>query len=240
MKKRARIRDMVLGALIATLLFGLAATALAALTPMDIQVFTGVKVYVDDQLVDPRNVNGEPVDVLAYNGTTYLPIRAVGNALGLAVQYDAATQSAYLGRHAGAAPAFYLDEFDYFSGTAERNFQTAASEQDNTQRDHSHCITDDFERTYLLNGQYSRLTGNLYQTYQDRSDSIRSGCGLWIYGDGKLLYTKEINEETTGFRPETIDLDLTGVLELRVVFVGRNNYLGGSNVLSLGEMALYT
>lgn len=235
MKKRTRIRDMVLGALIATLLFGLAATALAALTPMDIQVFTGVKVYVDDQLVDPRNVNGEPVDVLAYNGTTYLPIRAVGNALGLAVQYDAATQSAYLGRHAGAAPAFYLDEFDYFSGTAERNFRTAASEQDNTQRDHSHCITNSFERTYLLNGQYSRLTGSLYQTYEDRSESFDSGSGLWIYGDGKLLYAKEFDEETTGLRPEAIDVDLTGVLELTVSFICHWN-----DTLSLGEMALYT
>ncbi len=121
---------------------------------------------------------------------------------GLAVQYDAATQSAYLGRHVSTAPAFYLDEVDYFSGTEERSFQTAASEQDNTQRDHSHCITSSFERTYLLNGQYSRLTGSLYQTYEDRSKSFKSGSGLWIYGDGKLLYAKEFDEETTR-RPST-------------------------------------
>ena len=64
---------------------------------------------------------------------------------------------------------------------------------------------------------------------------------LWIYGDGKLLYAKEFNENTTGFEPEAITIDLTGVLEMQVKFVCRSVY--GNDLrdpLSLGEMALYT
>lgn len=239
MKKHPRIRDIFLGALVATLIFSLASPAFAALTTMSIEALTGVKVYVDDKLVDPRDANGNPVEVLVYNGTTYLPIRAVGNALGLAVQYDAATQSAYLGQHKSEAPAFYLDEFDYFSGTSDDRFYTAASEQDNTKKDHSRSIARGFDRTYILNGQYSRLTGTLYQTYERRSETVYKGSGLWIYGDGKLLYVKEFSEDTTGFKPEAVDVDLQGVLELRVVFDPKCYWLYNDG-LSLGEMALYT
>ena len=62
--------------------------AFAALTGKTIEVYTGMKVYVNDHIVEPKDAAGNPVDVLLYNGTTYLPIRAIGNALGLPVQYN--------------------------------------------------------------------------------------------------------------------------------------------------------
>ncbi len=239
MKKYVRIRDILLGALIATLVISLASTALAALDGKTIDVYTGLKVYVNDQLVDPKDVNGDPVDVLVYNGTTYLPIRAVGNALGLPVQYDAATQSAFVGTHRSGTPAFYLDEFDYFSGTADNRFYTSLTMDDNLKQGHSRCITESFDRTYKLNGQYTRLTGTMFQEYEKRSSTVYSGLGLWIYGDGKILYAREFKEDTTGIEPEMIDIDLTGVLELQIIFKARG-YDDASSPLSLGEMALYT
>lgn len=44
------------------------------------------------------DVNGNPVYPLLYNGTTYLPIRAVSNMLGLNVDWDGATQTVLLGK----------------------------------------------------------------------------------------------------------------------------------------------
>ena len=155
--------------------------------------------------------------------------------------YDAATQSAYLGPHKSETPAVYLDELDYFSGTEGRYFYTSATENDNLNQSHSRCITRSFDRTYKLNGQHTSLTGNIYQSYESRSYDIWSGSGLWIYGDGKLLYAKEFLLNTTGFEPEAIDIDLSGVLELQVKFDCRSVYgNNSSNPLSLGEMALYT
>lgn len=248
MKRNYRIRDMVFGAVLASLIFSLASPAMAALTSMSIEAFTGIKVYVNDQLVDPRDANGDPVEVLVYNGTTYLPIRAIGNALGLPVQYDGATQSAYIGKHNSETPAIYLDEFDYFSG--DEPIKTAEVQDDNLKESHSRCITDDFERTYKLNGQYSRLTGTLYQEYDRRSEKIYGeNAALRIYGDGKLLYSREFKEDTTGFEPETVDADLTGVLELKIEFLDGGEKKGSAffssdrwyyGPLALGEMALYT
>ena len=45
------------------------------------------------------NVSGEEVHPILYNGTTYLPVRAVANALDQAVAWDGASYSVYIGSH---------------------------------------------------------------------------------------------------------------------------------------------
>lgn len=92
-------KGFVAGALAATLISSLVSPTLAALASKTIQVYTGVNVYVDDQLIQPKDANGDPVEVFAYNGTTYLPVRAIGQALGKTIQWDGATNSVYVGRH---------------------------------------------------------------------------------------------------------------------------------------------
>ena len=62
-------------------------------------VQTGIKVYVNDKQIVPTDVNGKTVDVLLYKGTTYLPVRAVANALDQAVAWDGASYSVYIGSH---------------------------------------------------------------------------------------------------------------------------------------------
>lgn len=239
MNRKHRIRDMAVGGVLTALILTMCTPTLAALKSKNIEVFTGLKVYVNDRLVDPRDANGNSVEVLVYDGTTYLPIRAVGNALGLPVQYDGAAQSAYIGTHRSEKPAVYLDELDYFSG--DEKITTKLTENDNLNQGHSRCIVTGFERAYKLNGQYSRLTGTMYANYQDRSHKIPGGAGVWIYGDGKLLYGKEIEGITTEFEPVDIDVDLSGVLNLTIRFSsGCNEISDWTYPLSLGEMALYT
>lgn len=53
----------------------------SALTQKNITVGRGVTIYVDDQKINPGDSNGNPVEPMLYNGTTYLPIRAVSAAL---------------------------------------------------------------------------------------------------------------------------------------------------------------
>ena len=54
---------------------------------------------VNDKPIVPTDVNGKTVDVLLYKGTTYLPVRAVANALDQAVAWDGASYSVYIGSH---------------------------------------------------------------------------------------------------------------------------------------------
>ncbi|HOV26333.1 MAG TPA: stalk domain-containing protein [Pseudobacteroides sp.] len=60
-------------------------------------VYNNIKLYVDGKLVKPKDAKGNDVDPFIYNGTTYLPIRAVSEALGKTVSWDGETNSVYVG-----------------------------------------------------------------------------------------------------------------------------------------------
>lgn len=240
MKKQHNVRSFLAGVLVTLLVVSMVPSALAA-AGMNITVYPGVSIYMDDAKLDPTDANGKPVEAFIYNGTTYLPVRAVSEALGQVVQWDGSTKSVYIGKHASDKPAAWLSQMDYFSGTANSGFYIAVTEKDNVGDTHAYCITRDFERTYLLNGQYSHITGVLYQTYEYRSYPITAADkGVYIYGDGNLLYSCSPEKGTDGMKPVRFNVDLTGVLELKVVFKA-NTRLGYSNpVLSLGDVGLYT
>lgn len=60
--------------------------------------YNNIKIVVDGKTV---LTDTEP---FIYNGTTYLPVRAVGEALGKEVNWDSATNTVYLGSTTGSAP----------------------------------------------------------------------------------------------------------------------------------------
>ena len=101
MKKMHRVRDILTGALAMALVFALASPAGAALAGKTIQVLTGVDIYVDGVEMKPTDANGKPVDTFVYNGTTYVPLRAVSQYLGKAVSYDGKNQRVYIGEAPG-------------------------------------------------------------------------------------------------------------------------------------------
>ncbi len=80
---------VVMGAMLAT-----AVPATASQITKSIQAtYNNIKIIVDGQQVS-TNKNNEP---FIYNGTTYLPIRAVGEAVGKQVSWDGKTNTVYLG-----------------------------------------------------------------------------------------------------------------------------------------------
>lgn len=56
-----------------------------------------VRVYFDGELATPTDVNGEPVEVFARDGTTYLPLRAIAGYLGIPIEWDPETGAVYVG-----------------------------------------------------------------------------------------------------------------------------------------------
>lgn len=229
-------KDFLLGMVTTALIGTLIVPAGAALVQKTISVHTGVNLYIDDKKFNPCDANGNPVEPFIHNGTTYLPVRAVGEAVGKTIQWEGKTHSVYIGKHESSEPAVWLADLPYFSGDSA--IQTKSSENDNLGTVHYHCITDDFERTYQLNGQYSRMTGTLYQKYDKRSEIIWGVSVLEIYADGKLIQQISFPETTRGFEPQSFSVDLTGVLELKVKFISSGSDV--SDPLSLGDCGLFT
>lgn len=63
---------------------------------VSLDIYEGINIYVNKTSFTPLNVNGEPVIAFSYNGTTYLPIRAIAGIFGLEVKWDNQNQIVYL------------------------------------------------------------------------------------------------------------------------------------------------
>ena len=65
---------------------------------------TGIRVFIDGVLITPRDARGNIVEPLIIDGTTYLPVRAIGESFGMNVHWDGAAQSVFVGTRPTEVP----------------------------------------------------------------------------------------------------------------------------------------
>ncbi len=96
MKLREK-RTFFVCCLACVLLFSAPVQAMASSLTRKIEVtFRDIKIYIDGTLTTPKDVNGKVVEPFVYQGTTYLPLRAISNALGKDVRWEGDTGSVYI------------------------------------------------------------------------------------------------------------------------------------------------
>lgn len=96
--KKHRLHDIVLGMVIMALVMGLAIPAFASVATKTLEAhYMDIKLVIDGVEVTPKDVNGKVVEPFTVNGSTFLPVRAVGEALGKKVTWDGNTKTVYLG-----------------------------------------------------------------------------------------------------------------------------------------------
>ena len=159
MKERneKRWKDMLAGGLIVAAVAGLAVPALAATGSRQVWVdYSDIKLVINGETVTPRDGDGSVVEPFTINGTTYLPVRAVADALGMDVDWNDSTNTItltdpaladngdYIGKdrareialdHAGLQSSqvtFIRTELDWDDGRAEYEveFYTGGKEYD--------------------------------------------------------------------------------------------------------------
>ncbi|NQX45946.1 hypothetical protein HQN87_11445 [Paenibacillus tritici] len=59
-------------------------------------------IVVNGQVYTPKDGNGKTLAPITYNGTTYLPVRSIGEALNTSVTYDAKTSRVIIGDSASS------------------------------------------------------------------------------------------------------------------------------------------
>lgn len=95
--KREFGKGFAAGLVACALAVGLVSTAFATRGRQTVEAdYTDIKIELNGAQLTPTDANGNPVEPFAVNGTTYLPVRAVGNALGLMVGWDGATSTVKL------------------------------------------------------------------------------------------------------------------------------------------------
>ncbi len=234
----------------------LSTTAIAASNSKMIEAFyTGIKLYIDGGEITPKDAKGNIVEPFIYNGTTYLPVRAVAEALGKDVVWDGANQSVYIGKEGQNKPDNYLDKLQYVDYRENYNdseftvLKNVTDCNDKTYKggllfkiksgwDCGYCEVD-----YALNSQYNTLKGTIVlpKSYTSPSGTAKS---LDTYETTVIIYNADTEEElfrTDGVfynMPYKFDIKVKGVnkITIRIYPEKANHYI---NYVALTDLALY-
>ena len=105
MERKSIFKGALLGSTITLIIVSLLGTAFATYKNQQITAeYSNIKIVIDGKELTPKDANGNIVEPFVYDGTTYLPVRAVGQALGKAVTWDGNASTVYLGPVPGAEP----------------------------------------------------------------------------------------------------------------------------------------
>ena len=210
------------------LVTGLISPASAALVGKAINVFTGLTIYVDGEQMHPTDANGNPVETFVYNGTTYVPLRAISQYLGKNVSYDGKTQTVSIGNKPGSiqylmdvCPPYQAPNRDYDVFTQGKSFAMAGQKYTN-----GFCLGGtDASVLFNLNGQYT--TVELTVGHWDGYSSDKKTA--YFYLDGQLIYETTVEKEGM---PQHISLPVSGGLQFKISIAGSYSYnnLGFGNI----------
>lgn len=201
--KKWNLRSFVSGVLATVLCVGLIGTASASIGQRTMVAdYQNIRITLDGKEITPTDANGNVVEPFSVDGTTYLPVRAIGNALGLGVDWDGSTGTVVLSTPAQApAPESPLPSLgpsptqepedpasdDWFSGLSDNE---------------KHDLTFAFLRSWIQTAQNNTVGGdpeycetilddngsNKYSIRYSESDDMITLCLQKSYG-GSVYYS---------------------------------------------------
>ncbi len=215
-KNNSTRRGFWAGMITMLVLVSLVTTALAV-SSKSIEVTSDVTIYIDGEELIPKDANGNTVETFIYNGTTYIPLRAVGEAFNKEVEWDGSTRSVYIGTNpddpSGVTDSTYTDPA-YFIDVI-KPYQSAYYYEPKSVTVQGKTYTKSFymERNgyayYNLNGEYTTMSFDVgHRDGYNESHSV-----LKIYLDGEIAYT--INMVPSGV-PSHYDLPLNNALQMKI------------------------
>ena len=232
MKKR--LQGFIAGTLLGVILTSGIAIAANTTTLYDVMT-NGIKIFVDGQKINPKDAQGNSVQPFIYNGTTYLPVRAVADALGKAVYWDGPNYTVYLGKapYTLEYPTVQLEDMTSIASTPVVSDKLT----DNYGNTYSRAIHNAYNRIdfeYLLNMKYSRFKGILYIP---EGETAEDSIYLSIIADGKTIYTSP--EMTKTSAPVDIDVNVTGYNNVKISFSDSRHSTGWGLQCNLANAGFY-
>lgn len=235
MKKR--LQGLIVGVLIGTMLTSGVVFAKQASETINV-IYDNIKILIDGKEYQPTDANGNVVEPFIYNGTTYLPVRAIATAFEKEVDWEAQTSTVTL----GSKNYDWLDQMGYadykttgsFNKIGMINKDTKTTEDIKVNRGiyFNTSFSTDFgsielsdgtydsyqEVEYLLNQKYNSFTGNIACLYNNEYYDAQNTNGVIIklYGDGNLIYTSPVISKGIKLTPFEVDVSNYKILKIRV------------------------
>lgn len=243
MKNGRNWKSFAAGMLTMAVLCALVIPALAAGSSQTLQnvLVGGIRIVIDGQELHPTDVNGNPVDPMIYNGTTYLPVRAVASALGKAVYWDGPSYTVYLGNMDGQLeyPTVMLKDMKSIA----KNPVSTNRLTDNYGNRYGSAVIYDCGNThaasynkyeYLLGMKYSRFKATLYVPEGEATEYTTQ---LTISADGRILYSSPTMESSSV--PEKIDIIITGYNNITFEWSGTATFNSDALACCLADAGFY-
>ncbi|RXZ84825.1 hypothetical protein EBB07_02055 [Paenibacillaceae bacterium] len=221
---KEQYKGMVVGFLTFALFASLLGTAVAAGKVTSINVIKGgIKLFIDGKHVVPTDESGKEVEPFLYEGTTYLPLRALTNALTnneKPVTWDSKTSSIYIGQAQGPASSSVIDisQLPLHVGYSENitkgskaSFHLLDKVVTPTNR-----FTSGVNYTYQLDNKYSELQAKLVVPYTKAGNKAKGGIQFFnVNKKGEEILLQE-HSTVAGIEPLKITVDLQGIEMLRI------------------------
>lgn len=209
-----RFQGFVIGCVVCFLLTGVVFSKTGTETIQ--ALYNNIKIYVDGVKIETKDVNGNNVEPFIYNGTTYLPVRAVGEAIGKTVTWDGATQSVYLGEKPGdkaylmeVCPPYEKSNCTEYTLSNGKSFQMSGKKYTNGFTVGDHYTTNSGHILFNLNGKYSSINLDL-----GRVDGTAEKDGaVRFFVDDKLV--KEVDVKASSLC-QNITIPLNYGMQLKI------------------------
>lgn len=233
-----RLKDMFLGSITTILILVMSVSAFAAMNKSITVTFADIKLNINGQIITPKDAVGNTVEPFMYNGTTYLPVRAVAEALNSAVEWDQTTKTVLIigggstGEESVTNPTALnlIDVLPPYTGTnlnttsvnvgtmyypssGSRSVSLGGTAYKNSIRFDTGAAEQSL--SFNLSSRYTLLTGIVGSV-----DGVTRGATISFTGDGNLLKTIDI---VGGALPQDFSVDVTGVRQLTITHHGGNN-----------------
>ena len=166
----------------------------------------GLSIVFQGNVKSMYDGNNKKVYPITYNGTIYLPIKSIGQMTGLAVSYDNASKTLYIGNKSVGARDFIETIKPYEGGihyTIEKGYTKSFGEKT---VDH-YIYLNSSKAYYDLGGKYNKISFKLYN---------EDDATAYFYGDGDELIGK-YDVKGKDLPNKTYTVDVKGVQQLSIM-----------------------
>jgi len=235
MFNKERVKGFLAG-VCSTAVIAASCTAFAA--TIDVEM-GGIKVFWDGVEKVLTNVKGEKVEPIIYNGTTYVPVRAMANLMGKEVDWDQSTFSVFVGGKPTAATT-PLDKLDRSKINSEGAYiQTGTKAtfklKDKTIQCSNLLYGYNAYNTYVLDNNYSKLVAKAVMPYESIGSDLQNELIFYSVADDGTEYELAYYEFEQTEQPIDIEVDLRGVTNLKIKWYDEE----ASRDTYIEEIALY-
>ena len=225
-----RFQGLIIGILVGVIISG--STAIAANKKLD-AFYNNIKLVIDGKEFVARDGNGAVIEPFIIDGTTYMPVRAMGVAFNKALYWDGANYTAYIGYMDGKLeyPSLKLENATNIGS----GFTNSSNLTDNYGNRYSSAIissSSSWNREFetLLNMKYSRFKGTVYVP-EGTADTI--GTSFTIEVDGKTIYASPEIIKTSA--PLQFNVDITGGNDFKIKMATGSNW----RMIRFGDCGFY-